>query len=213
MARIRSALEIALERTESVEGDPQKIKNSELIKTGKRFMGTFLFDHDSTVEALSEKMNALPEADRALVREHMIETLLLNVSLPQDELYVMALGKLKSASELLAPDTTTETAAEPSEESAQEANTVTQLFIQLDQLYIQYLQSREQLLEMAKQQYAPHLKQKEEQLSRQTGKPVHLQPEQDPEFIKFLEANYQRLEENFQEAVQGLRDQLRALIG
>ncbi len=209
--RIKSALEIALERTESVEGDPQKIKNGELIKTGKRLMGTFLFDHDSTVEALAEKMNAIPESDRTLVREHMIETLLLNVSLPQDELYVMALGKLKSASELLAPDT--ETAGESVKESTLESNPVTQLFIQLDQLYTQYLQSRDQLLEMAKQQYAPHLKQKEEQMSRQMGKPVNLQPEQDPEFIKFLEANYRQLEENFQEAIQGLRDQLRTLLG
>jgi len=211
MARIKSALEIALERTESVAGDPEKIRNSELIKTGKRLMGTFLFEHDSTVESLEKKLNAIPKADRALVRKHMIETLMLNISLPQDELYVMALGKLKSASELLAPDT--ETNEEVAEETVPESNPVTQLFIQLDQLYLQYLQSREQLLEMAKQQYAPHLKQKEEQMSRQMGKPVNLQPEQDPDFIKFLEANYQKLEENFQEAVQGLRDQLRTLIG
>ena len=209
--RIKSALEIALERTESVAGDPEKIRNSELIKTGKRLMGTFLFEHDSTVESLTEKLNAIPEVDRALVRKHMIETLMLNISLPQDELYVMALGKLKSASELLAPDT--ETNAEVAEETVPESNPVTQLFIQLDQLYLQYLQSREQLLEMAKQQYAPHLKQKEEQLSRQTGKQVNLQPEQDPDFIKFLEANYQKLEEKFQEAIQGLRDQLRTLLG
>jgi Family of unknown function (DUF6657) len=205
--RIKSALEIALERTESVAGDPEKIRNSELIKTGKRLMGTFLFDHDSTVESLAEKMNAVPEADRTLVKKHMIETLLLNISLPQDELYVMTLGKLKSASEFLAPDTIAADITTP------ETNQTTQLFIQLDQLYTQYLQSREQLLEMAKQQYAPHLKQKEEQMSRQMGKPVNLQPEQDPEFIKFLEANYQKLEENFQESVQGLRDQLRTLIG
>jgi len=211
MARIRSALEIALERTESVAGDPEKIRNSELIKTGKRLMGTFLFEHDSTAESLAEKLNAIPEADRTLVRKHMIETLMLNISLPQDELYVMALGKLKSASELLAPNTEINT--EVAEETVPESNPVTQLFIQLDQLYLQYLQSREQLLEMAKQQYAPHLKQKEEQMSQQMGKPVNLQPEQDPEFIKFLEANYQKLEEKFQEAIQGLRDQLRTLLG
>ncbi|NQT61261.1 MAG: hypothetical protein HQ557_20020 [Bacteroidetes bacterium] len=210
MARIRSALEIALERTESVAGDPEKIRNSELIKTGKRLMGTFLFNHDSTVESLEEKLNSIPDTDKTLVREHMIETLLLNISLPQDELYVMSLGKLKSAAELLAPATE---AAEATEEASPESNPTTQLFIQLDQLYLKYLQSREQLLDMAKQQYAPHLKQKEEQLSRQMGKQVNLQPEQDPDFIKFLEANYQRLEDNFQEAIQGLRDQLRTLLG
>ncbi|MBL7007328.1 MAG: hypothetical protein ISR78_09635 [Spirochaetia bacterium] len=211
MARIRSALEIALERTESVEGDPVKIKNNELIKTGKRLMGTFLFDHDSTVESLQEKLNAIPDPDKPLVREHMIETLLLNISLPQDELYVMALGKLKKASEFLAPENKAN--EEHTGKTDPESDSVTQLFIQLDQLYTQYLQSREQLLEMAKQQYAPHLKKKEEQLSRQMGKQINLQPEQDPDFIKFLEANYQQLEENFQEAVQGLRDQLRALLG
>ncbi len=211
MARIRSALEIALERTESVAGDPERIRNNELIKTGKRLMGTFLFEHDSTVESLAEKLKAVPDSDKPLVREHMVETLLLNISLPQDELYVMALGKLKKASEFLAPDNKTN--EKTTGESDPESDSVTQLFIQLDQLYLQYLQSREQLLEMAKQQYAPHLKQKEEQMSRQMGKPVNLQPEQDPEFIKFLEANYQRLEENFQEAVQGLRDQLRTLLG
>ncbi|MCK5155257.1 MAG: hypothetical protein KAQ69_02415 [Spirochaetales bacterium] len=204
MARIRSALEIALEKTESVESDPEKIRNNELTKTGKRLMGSFLFDHDSTVEALGDKLNKIPDADKPLIREHMIETLLANISLPKDDLYVQNLGKLKGAAELLTSETESSNSGT--------AESVTQLFIQLDQLYQQYLQSHEQMLEMAKQQYAPHLKQKEEQLSRQTGQQVTLQPEQDPDFLKFLEANYKQLEKSFQEALQDLRDQIKTLL-
>jgi hypothetical protein len=196
MARIRSALEIVLEKTESVVGDPEKIRKSELEKTGKRLMGTYLFDIDADIDSLKKQYETVPEADRSIVREQMVETLLNNISLPQDDLYVQALGKVKKAAEFL---------SESSEE-------ITELFVQIDQMYQQYLQSRDQLLDMAKQQYEPHLKRKQQQMSQQMGRQVTLQAEQDPDFIKFLESNYKHLEESFQEGVEEIRKSLRELI-
>lgn len=196
MARIRSALEIALEKTESVVGDPGKIRRSELEKTGKRLIGTFLFDIDADIETLKQQYGTLSDEDRPVVREQMVETILSNISLPQDELYVEALGRIKQAAEFLC-------------EGKKDLN---QLFIQTDQLYQQYIQSREQLLDMAKQQYEPHLKRKQEQLSRQMGRQVNIQAEQDPDFIKFLETNYKHLEDSFQGSLEEIKESLRKLI-
>jgi hypothetical protein len=197
MARIRSALEIALEKTESVVGDPGKIRRSELEKTGKRLIGTFLFDIDADIETLKQQYGKLSDEDKPVVREQMVETILANISLPQDELYVEALGRVKQAAEFLSDG----------------KKGLKELFVQTDQLYQQYIQSREQLLDMAKQQYEPHLKRKQEQLTRQMGRQVNLQAEQDPDFIKFLEANYKHLEDSFEESLEEIKESLRKLIG
>ncbi len=196
MARIRSALEIALERTEDVAADPEKIRISELEKRGKRLMGSYLFEHDATIESLSSDYAAVSEEDTPIIRKQMIETLLANISLPQDDLYVQQLGRIKQAVVFLA-------GKDPM---------VDQLFSHLDQIFQQYLQARDQLLEMAKQQYAPALKQKEEQMSQQLGRPIRIQPEQDPEFIKLLEANYKHLEDNYSQAVDSAKEQIRELL-
>lgn len=196
MAKIKSALELALEKTENIAGDPEKIRKSELEKEGKKIMGAYLFDYATGLEELKSSYEKVAEIDQPVVHEQMIETLLTNISLPQDELYVESLGRVKKAVEYL----------------ADESEEITDLFIQVDHLYQQYLQDREQLLDMAKQQYEPRRKQKEEQLSQQMGRPIQIQAEQDPDFIKMLEANYKRLEDNYQQDIAQIKEHLRTFI-
>lgn len=196
MAKIKSALELALEKTESIAGDPEKIRKSELEKKGKRIMGAYLFDYDTGLDDLKSTYEKVAEIDQPVVHEQMVETLLTNISLPQDDLYVESLGRVKKAVEYLAG----------------ESEELTDLFVQTDQLYQQYLNDREQLLERAKQQYEPHRKQKEEQTSQKIGRPIKIQAEQDPDFIKMLEANYKRLEDNYQQGIAQIKEHLRAFI-
>ncbi|MCF7944965.1 MAG: hypothetical protein K9L75_05465 [Spirochaetia bacterium] len=49
MAKIRSALEIALEKTEGVKEDPEKIRQQKLTETGKRLFSTFFFEGQKDV--------------------------------------------------------------------------------------------------------------------------------------------------------------------
>jgi hypothetical protein len=56
------------------------------------------------------------------------------------------------------------------------------------------------------QQYAPKLRQKEEELARRTGRPVTLDPFQDPEFVAFYNQNMSVLKERYQAAIDQVRE-------
>lgn len=197
MARIRSALEIALERTEEIQIDPEKIRKDELAKKGKGLIGSFIHGIDLTADDLSSKLAEFNEKDIPYVKACMVDTLAANLILPSDELYVERLGKIKAAAEIIF--------SVPKE-------TIQEMFIQIDGFFQQFLQDREQLTEMVTQQFLPKLRQKQEQLSRQYGQVVELRPEQDPEFMEYLDKNFKSLEAKYQAALNNLKEQFKTFL-
>jgi hypothetical protein len=60
--------------------------------------------------------------------------------------------------------------------------------------------------EAIKQQYAPKLKQKEDELTRRLGRQVKLDPFQDPEFVAFFNQHINALKENYQAAIDQIKE-------
>ncbi|MCL2270275.1 MAG: hypothetical protein FWC24_02920, partial [Treponema sp.] len=58
-----------------------------------------------------------------------------------------------------------------------------------------------------RQQYAPKLRQKEEEISRRMGREVRLDPFQDPEFVAFYNQNLNALKANYQAIVDQVRNE------
>lgn len=205
MAKIRSALEIALERSESIEADPEKYRLDGLVKQGKRIVGTYLFDPEPSLEQFTREFGELTaplkqEQQKAVLKE-VVDTLLANIALPADDLFVQQLGRVKAALESLIPTGNTET-----------TEALRDMFIQIDGFFQQYLDTRSQLTDRVRQQYEPQLRRREEQLSRQYGQQVQLRPEQDPEFLKLLDKNMQHLESQYQEALRQVKEELKGFI-
>ena len=73
MAIIKSAWELALEKTEGLEIDTEKIKADMSIKEGRQIAAAFLNDIDVTREETIERYNAFPadEIGRASCRERV----------------------------------------------------------------------------------------------------------------------------------------------
>ena len=89
MARIKSAWEIALEKTQDIEIDEAKYHSDTLLKEGMALAGGYLNNTDQQLEAVAAKYASYSTEDKALVRGGMVSTIMSNISLPSDDLYQM----------------------------------------------------------------------------------------------------------------------------
>ena len=187
MGKIKSALEIALERTESVKSDKGSIGQFEAKQKGKKLANDFL---GGAVKSLEEEIKKSAADEQASLKQGIFDVLLSQLTLP------MAKDDLKRI-----------------EKAAQGLHAVIggkrfgEVAKQLAQVLSQYLNEAGQYEEAVKRQYAPKLRQKEEELSRRFGRPVKLDPFQDPEFVAFFNQNINALKANYQAATDQAREE------
>jgi hypothetical protein len=187
MGRIKSALEIALERTESVKSDKGSIGQFEAKQNGKKLANQYL---GGEIKSLEDEIKKVPKEERASIRQGIFDMLISQLALPvteEDQKRIDSAGQGLNA--LIG------------------GSRFGSLIKQLGQVLAQYLNEAAQYEEAIKRQYAPKLKQKEEELSRRMGQQVHLDPFQDPEFVTFYNQNLNQLKTKYQAAVDQVREE------
>ncbi|GHV95463.1 hypothetical protein AGMMS50293_17830 [Spirochaetia bacterium] len=192
MGRIKSALEIALERTETVKSDKTSIDQFEAKQRGKKLANAFLAEPGTN---LGDALKNTPKEQIQSFRQGIFDVLLAQISLPvikDDEKRIETAGK------------GLQVVINNSRFSA--------LYKQLTQALSQYLDEAAHYDQAIRQQYAPKLRQKEEELSRRMGREVRIDPFQDPEFIGFYNQNMNALKANYQAAIDQVRDQAKQLF-
>ena len=199
MGRIKSALEIALERTESVKTDKGSIDQFEAKQQGKRLANAFLKEFSTGVHQgqgssgntsinLKDELKKHPKDQQQSLKQGIFEVLAPQITLPastDDMLRIEAVGK---GLHFLLND-----------------GRYAAMYQQFLQLLSRYLNEIAQYEQAIIQQYAPKLRQKEEELSRRMGREVHIDPFQDPEFIAFFSQNLNALKSNYQAAADQVR--------
>jgi hypothetical protein len=196
MAIIKSAWELALEKTEDLHIDPEKIKRDLLIKEGRQISAAFLNDIDVTKEATEKKYLSYAEEKRPLVKEGMVLTLLSNLTLPRNTLFKETFSKVLELGLLIADGN----------------EQISQLLEQLEGFFTQYLENQDDLVERLKNQFEPHLKQKEAQLRAQYGPNFTLRPEQDAEFMKLLDQQLSQLDQQYMTILDQAKEQIKELL-
>jgi hypothetical protein len=189
MSKIKSALEIALERTDAVEADTSALKQKEMEKTGKRFAAKILQEESLDISELKKEIKE-HRKDKDFMKG-LGDTLVANLVLPKSDLYKDVLKKLETGFVLI----------------TNEAKGMENMFGQIDQFFQQYLDNRDQLKTQLSQQYMPRLQEK----ARAQGLSTVPEPEQDPEFLKILHDNYGQLDAQFTNALTGVYEELRTL--
>jgi hypothetical protein len=195
MGRIKSALEIALERTESVKSDKAGIGRNEAKQKGKRLANAFLAKEAVKLE---EEIKKTPEDLRESLKQGMFDVLVPQITLPvsaEDMPRIEAVGK---GLHLLLKDGHADVSVTAS---------FTTMYKQLVQLLSRYLDEIARCDQAIRQQYAPRLRQKEEELSRRFGREVRVDPFQDPEFIGFYNQNITALKADYQAATDQVREE------
>jgi len=191
MGVIKTALEIAMERTEAVKGDKQGLDQYEVKKRGKKLANAFL---DGDADIVSEIKKA-PAQDREALKQGIFDVLVAQIALPtadSDEKRIEKLGKGLAA--------------------VINNNGFNEMYKQLTGLFVQYMQETAQCGQMISQQYAPKLRQKEEELARRLGREVRLDPFQDPEFVSFYNQNISALKANYEIVVERAREEARRMF-
>ncbi|MDR3342693.1 MAG: hypothetical protein LBT14_07900 [Treponema sp.] len=187
MGRIKSALEIALEKTESVKSDKAGIGQFEAKQQGKRLANEFLEDPKKSLE---EALKKAPKEEQAAIKQGIFDVLISQITLPaskDDEKRIEAVGK---GLQMVIGDPR-----------------FAALYKQFVQVLSHYFDEVARYEEAIKHQYAPKLRQKEEELARRLGRHVQLDPFQDPEFITFYNKHINTLKENYQTTVEQVRQQ------
>lgn len=194
MALLKSAWEIALEKTEGIEADPAKIKRDMMINEGRRLAGSYLTDPEEDGTQLEKAYVEASEEDRKLLKLGLAATVVLNVALPQSEEYETRIAKMRHIAQVL---------------DGKESSSV-QLIGQIGQFMGKYLQARDSLLERAKQQYEPMYEDKKERMMQKYGKASNLPLDQDPEFIQLLQKSYNQLSSQYQQVLDQAKEQLKS---
>jgi soluble cytochrome b562 len=165
MAAIKTALELAMERTANVKGDAASIGSYGARQRGKKAANDYLTGGEGT-KKLSAALKDCPKDEREAFRQGIFDLLITQLDLPaakEDE------GRIQAAAaglEILI--------------DKKEFNQVVGQFAQIIQRYSSEVQRYDAGL---RQQYEPQLRQKEEALSAQLGQPIKLDPFSDPQFV------------------------------
>ena len=187
MGRIKSALEIALERTESVKTDKASIGLFEAKQKGKRLANDFLADPSKKLE---DELKKYPEDQQESLKQGIFDVLAPQITLPASE---DDLPRIEAVGRGLC--------------TLISAGSFAAMYKQFMQVISRYLEEVAHYDQAIRQQYAPKLRQKEEELSRRMGREVRLDPFQDPEFVTFYNQNLNALKANFQAAADQVKEE------
>lgn len=193
MAPIKSAWEVALENTKNIEGSKETLAANAARDEGRKLAAKAL---DDPSFGLKDALKSVARERIALVREGLIQSLLANLVLPLDEL---ALRKNKQVGVAVSA-------------AVSDTRKVSAIFGQLENFFREYLEERKRMLEAIERQYAPRLKKKEEEMSRQMGQRVRINPAQDPEFQAMLRDYLSQLDLKYDQVLANAKEEIRQLF-
>lgn len=193
MGKIKSAWEIALEKTADIQLDKEKYQHDADITRIRTIAGSYLADDGKTLEDTRKELSAF---DRKEMREALATTIVQSLSLPQEEVLDDRYEKISALADIAS-------GSDPQ---------VKGLIDQLTAFLKQYPMHRKDLIEKMKEQYQPMLEEKEARLSEQYGQPVKLRLENDKDFVELATKNLERLQEQYSKTLDGAKAQLKEML-
>jgi len=191
MGVIKTALEIALEKTEQVKGDKSSIGLFETKQRGKKLANAFL----SGELDLAGEIKSVSAEERESLKQGIFDVLITQIALPagkDDEKRIEKAGKGIQA--------------------VIGTNEFSEMYKQLVQVFGRYLEEAAHYEQAISQQYAPKLRQKEEELSRRMGREVRIDPFQDPEFVAFYNQHMTALKSNYEAVIEQAKAEARRMF-
>lgn len=192
MGEIKSALELALERTKDIKGDPEAVARHEAKIEGKKLFARIGEDPELNVK---KALKEYPKERREWVREGLFELLLTSLNLPSEETDLQRLGQIERGLVGVIG----------------EHGQIKHLMEQVRGLFKQYLENRQQIIESLRSQYEGRVREREQQMAQQYGRQVKLDPSSDPEYQQAVQQHLGQLKSQYDQVVTQVRDQLRSM--
>ncbi len=197
MSLLKSAWEIALERTEEIKADPEKIRNEALLNEGRRLAGSYLFADDPEEIPIDASYASCELDKKEMMREGIAITILLNIALPQTEDYLPRFDRIYHLAELI----------------GEETPEATKMLGQIKMFLQKFISAKAGLVERMKQQYQGVFEEKQERLMQKYGKGINVSMEQDPEYLQMVQKGYAQLSAQYQQVLSDAKEQLKQMWG
>jgi len=210
MAMIKSALELALERTKDLAVDEAALEARELRQEGKKAAGRYLEAPEAN--DLAAALAAFPKEKRKAIRDGMFESLAAQLQLPTSEAGLESVPKISKGLISLAAAPLGNGLLGGVGASVTEKR-VTALLQQLEGFFKQYLDDMKNVEQAIRKQWAPKLREKERQLAQRMGQDVRLDPMTDPEFAAFYKQNVSAVRQQYLDALEKAKADLASLVG
>ena len=182
-----------MENSKGIEANKELVETNRLRDEGRKLVSKLLDDASFDLKAA---LKAYEAGQLKVVREGLIQSLLANLVLPIDEFGMKDTKRLGDAISATVSDT----------------KKVGMIFSQLDGFFKEYVGERKRLAEAIEKQYAPKLRKKEEELSRQMGRQVKINPAQDPEFQSMVRQYLSQLDVKYGAVLDGAKEEIRTIF-
>ncbi len=190
MGEIRSALDIALEKTENIKADKGAVENEKIKNSGKKAAAFFL-DGENFKDFAAE-CEKIPKNDKLKFIEGALSIFCAAVKLPENEEGASMPLLLAKGFKAMLPHSNIES-----------------LFTQANLIFRQYLEEKDTLLSTLERQFTPRLKAKEDELSKLYGQKVSLSLEQDAEYNAALLRAVNSLQSQYNPVVNEIKGKMR----
>jgi hypothetical protein len=192
MGLIKSALELAMEKTEGLEVDKEELRRKELFNQGRVAAAKALDDGADTFEAaLAAQQKALDKKEYGLFADGAADNLLSRILLAADTASTATLTKVADLLDRLT------------------GRRAGQHLQQISGLLQQYGTEVGQLKNAISQQLGPQLRQRAQQSG---ANPATYVMEKDPAYLKVLAENLEPLRAEYQQGLDGLKTEIRKLL-
>jgi len=196
MGEIKSALELALERTNNVQSDKKLIEKNNAIDEGRKAAFEYMEKNDIKGTSLEKLIKESSKEKQQWLKEGIYKVLISNLKLPEDESSFGKINKIKDGFSAIVED----------------KKDVVYLFSQIEQVFKQYLQHKDSIIENLNNNFEQKLKEKEEILSKQLGAKVTLKPENDPEYKEYLHKVTNQLDQQYREVLVKIKSEIEKRI-
>ena len=195
MGEIKSALELALEKTKNVKSDKTQITKQHAEEEGKKIASAFLSNIESekiSEDKFKETLKGKNKDELKYFSKGAGTVFLSNLKLPEGEIDKKRLDRLRDGFIILSG----------------KKKEINYIFSQVESFFIQFVQNKNDLTENLKSQFAPKFQEKEAALKEQYGEDAHIRMEDDPEFKEYLHKTANNLIEQYSQAFIQVKDEL-----
>ncbi len=209
MAVIKSALELALERTKDLQLDENAQKIADAKIEGRKAASRYLEDPASV--DFKAILNTLDPVQRQAFLSSAFEVLSNFIQLPTNSVVdtdkMEAVGKAMVLLCGLSARFSSEKEVKLAQQQARS------LFQQILKFLSQYQEEMKRVEQAIRNQWAPKLKERERQLAAALGQNVRMDPMSDPEFAEFYRKNIEAMRNNYGKALEDAKSQLADICG
>ena len=209
MAVIKSALELALEKTKDLQLDESAQKLADARIEGRKAASQYL--EDQTSVDFKAILNTLEPVQRQTFLTAAFEVLINFIQLPTNS--VVETEKMESIGKAivllcgLSPRFSSEREVKLAQQQARS------LYQQILRFLSQYQEEMKRVEQAIRNQWAPKLRERERQLAAALGQNVRIDPMSDPEFAEFYRKNIESMRNNYGKALEDAKKQLADTCG